>query len=286
MGGVASFQFQVGPAFSMPTLAPVLSGSLSSSGALTLRWPAVATGQTTEVQQVNASGQQVSLFAGGVSVVGGTGTEEPDAQGVYCLLASGTSCVLQLPAGFTGAFRARTIGGGVAIAPAGPWSNVVAESIPAGTPNIVLSVSGVSFGTPGTTYVDGVTPVPTVPVTFTLTAKNTGTAAGRLSAMWAITVPQWGSVSNDVVAANDAWYGGVIVPAGGQVSLTVSTGNEEVPILSAPQPFTIHVALAVQENTSQPFYTYQGSPQDYVYQLGKSLQAIPGDRAFSFSYGG
>ena len=270
MGGVASFQFQVGPAFSMPTLAPVLSGSLSASGALTLRWPAVATGQTTEVQQVNASGQQVSLFAGGVSVVGGTGTEEPDAQGVYCLLASGTSCVLQLPAGFTGAFRARTIGGGVATAPAGPWSNVVAESIPAGTPNISYRVSSVSWGAPPYSVNDYVV------LGFTVTATNTGTAAGSLYSMFAVVDSQAG---NRVAGSGQAFTAGSLLAPGATQSVRVGGvqvglfGFTAVPNQSG---FVLHVA------PSTPKQSYGR----YLYEQGQTFSPSPGDTAFPLTYTG
>lgn len=282
MGGVASFQFQVGPAFSMPTLAPVLSGSLSASGALTLRWPAVATGQTTEVQQVNASGQQVSLFAGGVSVVGGTGTEEPDAQGVYCLLASGTSCVLQLPAGFTGAFRARTIGGGVATAPAGPWSNVVAESIPAGTPRIVYTVSNVRwtalYTTPGGAQAIG--------LQATLTVTNQGTASGASNIELALVDPNH---SNTVVG----YSGGFSLVSGPAVDQLDGT-QTLAPGQSAVWQINLQFGGWWQYGEPLPVagstrYVLHVAPltigyERYQYENGSAFQADPGDVAFGLTY--
>lgn len=270
-----------------PSAAPQLSGSLSSGQTLTLNWTGVSGGASYEVQQTNAAGTgQVSIFSSGVTVTGGSsGTQTRDAQGVYADFVTGTSVQLQLPAGATLYFRVRAVTGTGGTGLAGPWSNVVQAATPAGTPNIVLSVSGVSFGA-----VDTSTNPPGVPVTFTVTAKNQGTAAGLLAAMWAITVPQFGSTPNAVIASQDVgpWYSGVMVPAGGQVSVTISStsGAGLLPLLSSPQPFSIHVALSVQQNPSAPFYTYQGSSQDYVYQHGQTLQPVSGDRAFSFSYGG
>lgn len=261
-----------------PTAAPSLSTSLSSDTA-TLNWGSVANAQSYEVQQTTASGSQVSLFNGGVSVTGGSsGTQTTDAQGVYGDFVIGNTLQLQLPAGEVFYFRVRGVNGTGGTGPAGPWSNIVQVSTPAGTPNIVLSISDVSFGA-----VSSSTNPAYVPVTFKVTATNTGDAPGVLSAMWAVVVPQFGSTPNDVAAAEDvgAWYSGVILNPGQSLSQTVSTTSVGfgVPLLSNPQTFYINVALSTQGGVY-----YEGTPQDYLYQVGKTFTPVPGNVRYLGSY--
>jgi hypothetical protein len=254
-----------------PTTAPTLNVTVSTStGVATFTWTTVANGQSYELQQTNSSGQQISVVNGGATLTGNSsGTVATDAQGVYGYFVLGTTAQLQLPAGATDSFRVRAVGGTAGAGGAGPWSNVVTASVPAGSPNIVYSVGNVSWAAPPYTINNF------VQLGFTATADNQGTAAGNLYTMFAVV-----NSAGVVVGSGQLWTSGTILGAGQQ--LTASQGGIQVgvssgsPAIPGSTVFTLHLA------PSTPLQSYG----HYLNEMNQQFVPAAGDRAVALTYNG